>query len=217
MDTNLFPTAVDITLHKYNHFDNQLWTRIKNELDYIDVNENSVMVTVTDLGNLFDAYYLDEINQIKSVGAEFLHKKVTTQYFIYMMMVDMQNLQYVKFTRSMDKSFNRIIDIEGDKILKFDFKVLSMTINLYELFSPEDLKLVNPILESIGIFEEEVPYNRIKLSSLLDSLDAWVNQSISFEFDEDERDPLPLITAFIDIMDPKTERDDPIVLLVTDY
>lgn len=217
MNTNLFPTAVDVTLYKYNHHDNRLWTRIVNELDYIQVDGDSVMVHIQQLHILLDNYYIDEINKVRSVGAEFLHKKVTTPYFIYMMCVDMQNLQYVKFTRSYDKSFSRIIEIEGDKILKFDFKVLSMTINLYDIFNPEDLKLVNPILEDINILEEDVPYSRIKLVDLLDSLDNWVNSTIDEDIDPDEVDPMPLITTFIDIMDPKTERDNPLVLLVTDY
>ena len=217
MDTNLFPTAVDVTLHKYNHFDNQMWIRIKNDLNYIEVSGDSVMVSKEQLLNLFDIYYIDEINRIKSVGAEFLHKKVTTPYFIYMMCVDMPNLQYIKFTLSLDKSFNRIIEIDGDKILKFDFKVLSMTVNLYDMFNPRDLSIINPILESLNILEDEIPYNRLKLIDILDPLDRWISATMDYDIEDGEVDPIPLVTAFIDLIDPKTERDNPIVLLVTDY
>lgn len=217
MDTNLFPTAVDVTLHKYNHFDNQMWIRIKNDLNYIEVSGDSVMVSKEQLLNLFDIYYIDEINRIKSVGAEFLHKKVTTPYFIYMMCVDMPNLQYIKFTLSLDKSFNRIIEIDGDKILKFDFKVLSMTVNLYDMFNPRDLSIINPILESLNILEDEIPYSRLKLIDILDPLDRWISATMDHDIEDGEVDPIPLVTSFIDLIDPKTERDNPIVLLVTDY
>ena len=217
MDTNLFPTAVDVTLHKYNHFDNQMWIRIKNDLNYIEVSGDSVMVSKEQLLNLFDIYYIDEINRIKSVGAEFLHKKVTTPYFIYMMCVDMPNLQYIKFTLSLDKSFNRIIEIDGDKILKFDFKVLSMTVNLYDMFNPRDLSIINPILESLNILEDEIPYSRLKLIDILDPLDRWITATMDHDIEDGEVDPIPLVTSFIDLIDPKTERDNPIVLLVTDY
>lgn len=217
MDTNLFPTAVDVTLYKYNHHDNRLWTRIINDLEYIQVDNDSIMVSMQQLYLLLDNYYINEINKVRSVGAEFLHKKVTTPYFVYMMCTDMPNLQYVKFTKSYDKSFSRIIEIEGDKILKFDFKVLSMTINLYNLFTPGDLKIINPVLESINVLEEDTPYARLKLVDLLDSLDLWINNTMDDEIEEGQSDPIPLVTTFIDIIDPKTERDNPLVLLVTDY
>jgi len=217
MDINKFPTAVGVTLHRYNHLDNQMWTRIKNDLNYIEADENSVIVSTSQLVHLFDLYYLNEINKIKSTGSEFLHKKVTTPYFLYMMCQDLSNLQYVKFTKGLDKTFSRILENDGDKILKFDFKVLSATINLYDIFNQNELDIVNPILEELEILEEEVPYTRIKLIELLDRLDMWVNNEIDDDIPEGSVDPIPLVTSFIDAIDPKVESDNPIVLLVTDY
>ena len=217
MDISLLPTAVDVTLYRYNHLDNQMWVRIKNDIDYIPVDDNSVMVSYEQLSIFLETYYLPEINKIKSVGSEFLHKKVHSPYFIYMMMVDMQNLQYIKFTKSYDKSFSRILEVDGNKILKFDFKVLSVTIPLHEIFNQAELNQINPILEKLKILEEDVPYTRIKMIDLLDQLDAWISVEMDNDIPEDSVDPIPLITMFMDMVDAKVESDNPLVLLVTDY
>ena len=217
MDISLLPTAVDVTLYRYTHLDNQMWVRIKNDIDYIPVDDNSVMVSYEQLSIFLETYYLPEINKIKSVGSEFLHKKVHSPYFIYMMMVDMQNLQYIKFTKSYDKSFSRILEVDGNKILKFDFKVLSVTIPLHEIFNQAELNQINPILEKLKILEEDVPYTRIKMIDLLDQLDAWISVEMDNDIPEDSVDPIPLITMFMDMVDAKVESDNPLVLLVTDY
>lgn len=58
MNISNFPTAVDVTLHRYNHMDNRLWTQIKNELDYVDLNETSVVVSISQLRSLLDDNYI---------------------------------------------------------------------------------------------------------------------------------------------------------------
>jgi hypothetical protein len=39
------PTSVDVTLYRYNHLDNRLWVQMKNELDYIEVSDDSIIVS----------------------------------------------------------------------------------------------------------------------------------------------------------------------------
>lgn len=218
MQTGTLPTSVDVTLYRYNHIDNRLWVRIKNELDYILVDENSIIISQEQMVSLLETYYMPEISRIKSVGSEALHKKVTSPYFIYMMLKDLENLQFIKFTKSYDKEYTRLIELDGDKMLKFEFKILSMTFCLYDFYSDEELHVLNPILEKLKILEEDVPYARLKIIDLLDVLDEWVNDSISDEnFDDSQEDPLPLVTELMDMIDAKTERDNPLVLLITDY
>jgi hypothetical protein len=218
MNISNLPTVVDVTLYRYNHLDNRLWVQIKNELDYIEVDEDSVILEIDQLKQLLEINYTSMINKIKSTGAEFLHKKVNAPYFIYMMLNDMPNLQYIKMTRSYDKEFTRLLEIDGDKMLKFDFKILSMTLRLHDFYHDDELLILNPILEELRILEEDVPYKRIKLLDLLDILEIWVSREIDEDLDEELiLDPLPLITELMDLIDPKTERDNPLVLLVTDY
>jgi len=217
MNISSFPTAVDVTLQRYNHMDNRMWTQIKNQLNYVDVSGGSVVVSVEQLSSFLEINYMDLINQVKSTGAEFLHKRVNSPYFLYMMCLDMQNLQLVKFNLSYDKQFTRLIESDGNKVLKFDFRILSMTINLSNIFEAEDLQIINPVLEKTKILEEGVPYARLKIIDLLDTLDDWVNSEMDNELEDGEPDPVPLITTILDLIDVKTEGDNPITLLVTDY
>lgn len=217
MSISNFPTTVDVTLYRYNHLDNRLWVQIKNELDYIEVDEDSVIVSCDQIIALLGVHYNSMINKVKSVGADFLHKNVNAPYFIYMMCNDLQNLQFIKFTKSYDKTFTRLLEIDGDKMLKFDFKILTMTIPLYDMYSPEELEIINPILEDLKILKPDVPYTRIGMINLLDTLDIWVSGEIDEDIEDGQQDPIPLITEFLDMIDPKIERDNPNVLLITDY
>lgn len=217
MNISKLPTAVDVTLQRYNHMDNRLWTQLKNQLDYVEIDDTSVVVSIEQLRTFLDINYVSLVNKIKSTGAEFLHKKVNSPYFLYMMCVDMENLQLVKFTLDYDKKFSRLIENDGNKVLKFDFKILTMTLKLSDMFEKEDLAIINPVLEKLKILEEGVPYARLKMIDLLDTLDAWINSEIDRDLEEDEPDPIPLITTIMDMIDAKTESDDPLTLLVTDY
>lgn len=217
MNISKLPTAVDVTLQRYNHMDNRLWTQLKNQLDYVEIDDTSVVVSIEQLRTFLDINYVSLVNKIKSTGAEFLHKKVNSPYFLYMMCVDMENLQLVKFTLAYDKKFSRLIENDGNKVLKFDFKILTMTLKLSDVFEKEDLAIINPVLEKLKILEEGVPYARLKMIDLLDTLDAWINSEIDRDLKEDEPDPIPLITTIMDMIDAKSESDDPLTLLVTDY
>jgi hypothetical protein len=217
MNISNCPTTVDVTLYRYNHLDNRLWVQLKNELDYIEVSDDSIIVSYEQMMSLLQAHYSSMINKIKSVGADFLHKNVNSPYFIYMMLTDLQNLQYIKITKSYDKTFTRLLEIDGDKMLKFDFKILTMTIPLYDIYSPEELRVINPILEDLKILEPDVPYVRVGMINLLDTLDIWVTGEMDNDIEEGEIDPIPLITELLDMIDPKIERDNPNVLLITDY
>ena len=217
MNISKLPTAVDVTLQRYNHMDNRLWTQLKNQLDYVEVDDKSIVVSIDQLRSFLDINYVSLVNKVKSSGAEFLHKKVNSPYFLYMMCIDMENLQLVKFTLDYDKKFTRLIENDGNKVLKFDFKILTMTLKLPDLFEKEDLAIINPVLEKLKILEEGVPYARLKMIDLLDTLDAWINSEIDRDLEEDELDPIPLITTIMDMIDAKSESDDPLTLLVTDY
>jgi hypothetical protein len=217
MNISKLPTAVDVTLQRYNHMDNRLWTQLKNQLDYVEVDDRSIVVSIDQLRSFLEINYVSLVNKVKSSGAEFLHKKVNSPYFLYMMCIDMENLQLVKFTLDYDKKFTRLIENDGNKVLKFDFKILTMTLKLSDMFEKEDLAIINPVLEKLKILEEGVPYARLKMIDLLDTLDEWIASEIDRDLEEDEPDPIPLITTIMDTIDAKSESDDPLTLLVTDY
>ena len=210
LELSHLPTSVDITLFRYNHLDNQLWTLIRNELDWIHIEEDMMIVSASQIVRLIEHKYQQMLNKINATGAEFLHKDVNSIYFIYMMCGEMDRIKYIKFTLSKQKKFNRMMVLDDEKVLKFDFKVLTVTLRLREFYSKKETNILNRVLESHGILQTGTPFTQYKMDKLLNKIDDILLDVK----DEDEGD---LLTGLLDILDPKLERDNPLVLLVTDY
>ena len=205
------PTAIDVTLYKYNYIDNKLWAQIQNDLDFIELGNDSIMVSSSQLKVILDRYYQNSINRIKSVGSDFLHKEINTVFFLYQLLMEMENLQYIKFTLSKDKKYSRIVENGGVKMIQFSFKLLTATFRLFDLYDEFELPLVNKILEELDILEPGVPYTRLNAKELYDSILFYL----------EEKDPedveAGIVTDILDILESKIEKEDPLILLITDY
>ena len=205
------PTAIDVTLYKYNYIDNKLWAQIQNDLDFIELGNDSIMVSSSQLKVILDRYYQNSINRIKSVGSDFLHKEINTVFFLYQLLMEMENLQYIKFTLSKDKKYSRIVENGGVKMIQFSFKLLTATFRLFDLYDEFELPLVNTILEELDILEPGVPYTRLNAKELYDSILFYLE-------DKDPEDTeAGIVTDILDILEAKIEKEDPLILLITDY
>ena len=208
-DLATLPTAVDVTLFKYNYIDNKIWTQILDRLDYIDLGSDMLMVSSNQLLVLLEDNYLNDIHKIKSVGSEVFHREVNSVFFLYQMLLEMCNLKYVKLTLNKNKSYTRLSEINGSKILKFDFKILSSTLNIFDVYPPDEIDLVNKYLEQIGVLKNS-QYTRINAKDLAEKIDDFL------EINQGEDGP-GVLTDLLDILEPKLEQDNSLVLLITDY
>lgn len=214
VELSQLPTAVDVTVYKYNYYDNQIWTLIKNELDWIDAGEDTMLVSVRDLIDLIESKYSLMLDKISALGTSFLHKDVNGVYFLYMMCYDMENLKYVKLTLSLKKKFNRLAEIEEQKVLKFDFKILTITVRLRDFFSREEVKVINNVLLREKMMLPNVPFIQQKMHPFMSKLEDLMDINMATDGDQTEGD---LIGGLLDILDPKLENDNPLMMLVTDY
>ena len=205
------PTAIDVTLYKYNYIDNKLWAQIQNDIDFIELGNDSIMVSSSQLKFVLDTYYQNSINRLKSVGSDFIHKEINTVFFLYQILIEMENLQYIKFTLNKDKNYTRIIEVDGIKMIQFSFKLLTATLRLYDLYEDNELPLVNQILEELEILEPGTPYTRLNAKELYNSILVYL----------EEKDPddieAGIVTDILDILESKIEKEDPLLLLITDY
>ena len=205
------PTAIDVTLYKYNYIDNKLWAQIQNDIDFIELGNDSIMVSSSQLKFVLDTYYQNSINRLKSVGSDFIHKEINTVFFLYQILIEMENLQYIKFTLNKDKKYTRIIEVDGIKMIQFSFKLLTATLRLYDLYEDNELPLVNQILEELEILEPGTPYTRLNAKELYNSILVYL----------EEKDPddieAGIVTDILDILESKIEKEDPLLLLITDY
>jgi hypothetical protein len=210
-DLSLMPTAVDVTLYKYNYIDNKLWTQLHNQTEFIQISDESVMVSTSQLKAVLETNYLSIINKIKTVGSDVIHKEINSVFFLYQMCLEMENLQYIKFNLNMDKSYSRMIEIDNKKILQFSFKVITATLRLFDLYTEDELPRVNKILEKIGVLHPERPYNRVFAAELSDGIDMYVGLH-----GEDDHES-GIVLDILDILEAKLEPENALILIITDY
>lgn len=214
-DLSLVPTSVDVTLYKYNYIDNRLWTQIHNETDFIQNPDGSIITSTRQISDILDRHYIDIINKIKTVGSEVIYKEINSVYFLYQMVLEMENLQYIKLNLNTDKSYNRLIELDGSKILQFGFKVLTATIRLSDIYDDDELESVNAVLNKIGILKNNQNYTRVFAKDLAEAIDSHL---ILLEEDsENELDEDAIITDILDILEAKLEPENSLILLITDY
>lgn len=206
--------VIDVILFKYNYYDYKIWTGVKNQMNFIQVNEQSILVSPKDLKTYIEKTYPNEINKFKSIGSEFLHKDANSIFFLNTVLNTMGRLKWIKLTLDKSKNYSRVVGTEatGTQIM-FSFRVLHVTYRLFEMYSEEEIKHVNRIFKELNILEDNKPYQRHKMGALLDKLDMYVER-ISHDRPAEEVEP---ILIFLDSVEEKLERDNPEVLLVTDY
>lgn len=214
-DISQLPTAIDITLYRYNYIDNKVWTQIHNEVEYIEYSPDSIMISKNQLEYIIEKYYSTTLNKIKSQGSEVIHKEINSIYFMYQMCTEMSNIKYIKVSLNTDKSYSRTIDTDtGDKLLQFGFRVLSATLRLSDLYDANELPIVNRILEEVGLFKPNSPFTRIRAKDLAEIIDACL---LAGDKIPDEENDTTILIDILEILQPKLEPENSLILLITDY
>ncbi len=203
---------IDIVLYKYNYYDNRLWTGAKNQLRYIEINPQSILVSPSDVKNHLEVNYPNELNKFKAIGSEFLHKEANSIYFMNRFLYQMPKMKWIKLTLDKSKNYSRVIGNESQtsKSINFSYKVLHATVRLYDIFSEEELLALNKILLELDLLEPHIPYMRHSLNEIVDKLDNWLNSA-------DTDSEIDVVAILLDMIDPKMQGDNPEILLVTDY
>ena len=83
---------IDITLYKFNHYDNLIWTKCINQLDYTQYNEDSIVVTPYQLKTLLHLNFKRELLKIRAISYELIHKDANSLYFLDTILKDFDKL-----------------------------------------------------------------------------------------------------------------------------
>lgn len=215
---NTFNTVdvIDVVLYRYNYYDNKVWTGVKNNLDFIVVNDQSILVSPYYLKKYVEKTYPTELNRFKSIGSEFLHKDANSIYFINNMLNHMNKLKWIKLTIDKTLKYSRVVGDhsgENEKRISFSYKILHATIKLHEIFdNEEDLRSITKVLVELDLLEKNIPYQRNSLIEITTKLDSWLNRA-----SVDNDDEVEVVATLLDVLDPKLEGDNPEILVVTDY
>ena len=129
LNINHIPMIIDTVFYRYNYFDYRMWAQIRNQLEYREVGDNSIIISS---------------KQLK----DFMHRLTT----------EMINLKYIKLTLDSDKSYTRIVKTLEDEVIKYDYAILKARLDISEIFPETELQLINAILEELELLKPGVPY-----------------------------------------------------------
>lgn len=204
---------IDITLYKYNHYDNLIWTKCINQIDFTRYDEDSILVTPYQLEMLLDINFKRELMKIRAISFELIHRDANSLYFIDKILKDFEKLKWIKLTLSKTRNFSRAVKVSNttDQQIKYSFKIVKATLRLNELFDIQQIESINPVLKRLNVLENEKPYNLIKAGSLLNALDIALN---TYELNDDQAE---ILATMLDALSFKIENDNPDILLVTDW
>jgi hypothetical protein len=109
----------------------------------------------------------------------------------------------------MNSSYNRIVNVDQVKTIKYDIKTLRGSIRMFDLFNLHELQLANTILRKAGLIKGGEKFKTFKLRDFLNSLDLFQQENNTVEI-------LGVTNAFIHTLEHH-ESDNPEMLLITDW
>jgi len=204
---------IDVTLYKFNHYDNLIWTKCLNQLDYTQYSQDSILVTPYQLKTLLHLNFKRELLKIRAISFDLIHKDANSLYFLDQILKDFDKLKWIKITLSKTRNFSRAVNIgdSANKQIKYSFKIVKATLRLNNILSQEDIESINPVLLKTNLISKQRPYNQLPATSILTALDIALN---TYDISDEQADALARI---LDTLSFKMESDNPDVLLVTDW
>jgi|TARA_R110000744_G_scaffold111560_1_gene209778 hypothetical protein len=212
LNVNHVPVIIDTTFYRYNYIEYKMWAQIRNQLDYKDMGDNSMIISAQQLKTFIVTNYSSEINKVGSYGFHVPRKDATAIYFLHRVSSEMINLKYLKITLDSDKSFTRVIEDDVEQTIKYDFAILKAKLDLSDIFVNPELQVLNSVLESIGLLSAGIPYSSHTADLIFTRLSGFLDSS------EDELSlESQLASALLDAIDVSLDKENPMILLITDY
>lgn len=207
-----FPVIIDITLYKNNYYDNLIINKIKKDADCINLpNLNDAFVVYSDeFQEIFYNSFSNEVTKIKSLPPTDLQKSATSVYFLDKIFSSFSKLKYIKVNVSKEANYSRVNTKDKIPTIFFNYKITNSCIDLSRIFSKSMLRKINKFLikNQLTLSDPFLGYNhQIELKAV-----EFLN-ILSIGEQEDEE----VVSLLFDLIDPKTEQDDPMLLIVTDF
>lgn len=206
---DFFTEVIDITLYKYNSIDLKLWGILNRDSDAKRAGTDSIIVSTDRMKQYLKHGFQKDVNRFHAVSGVNIHKEATSIYFIWQIFDTMPNLRYIKFNINKNSSYNRIVNVDQVKTIKYDIKTLRGSMRMFDLFHPHELAMANAVLVKAGILSEKEKFKVFRLKPFLESLDLFQSENNTSEI-------LGVTNAFIHSLE-QHEQDNPEMLLITDW
>jgi len=206
--SDTFTEIIDITLYKYNSIDLKLWGIITRSHNSRITSESNRLVTKDLLYNILQQKFKEDINRFSAVSDTAIHKEATSIYFIWQIFETMPNLKYIRVNLNKNSSYNRIINVDQVKTIKYDIKILRGFLRTFDLFNKHEVPLANRLLVKCGILNSKQHFKMIKVTEFLKTLDLYLSENNTAEV-------FAVTNVFIHALE-QYENDNPEMLLITD-
>ena len=175
-----FSEVVDITLYKYNSIDVKIWGLIRRDAHNKKLTEDSYLIPVKQMQQYLGKWFSSEINRFQSVSDMSIHKEATSVYFIWQILQNTPNLLWIKVNLNKNVSYNRIVNIDQIKTIRYNIKTIRGSLRLFDLFATRELNIINDILNETSDKKNNINYLFLFLLNYLKILLAYLLQSISY-------------------------------------
>ena len=212
LNINHIATIISTTFYKYNYIDFKMWTQMKNQLDYKELNDNTILVSIEQLREFMVSNYTNDVNKLSIEGTSVKVKEATSIYFMHRVCVEMRNLKYIKIHLNSDKAYTRIVKVEEESHIKYDFTIVKGILHLAKIFPENELNILNDLLYEVNLLKDGIPYSNYPSNEILTRLDRYV---LSENDNKSKKSELAL--ALMDTIETIIEQDNPNLLIITDY
>ena len=203
------PTHISFTLYKNDHIDSIIITRVLNECENLS-NEDGVYtidITAFKKAILSSTRLKNEVDKMKLVGKR---EKFNSINFLWTIFDSLINVELVSFKISTDKEYSRIINVNGQELVNFQYKIIEGKLDLSKLLTIDELDEFNiSLIESEILSNNHLDRQAFFYIETVKFLDLITNFDINFNINT--------VDTILDAIDPKLEEDNPLLLVTTDY
>jgi hypothetical protein len=203
-----FSEVVDVMFYRYNSVDLKLWGILSRDSEVKKITDEVMLVQANHLKVILNTHFQSDLNRIEAISIENVHKEATSIYFLDQVFKNMVNLGWVKITLNNNAGYNRLIQVDEMKTIKFNVKTLRGTYRLFERFNQHELGYINRILHRAGLLKNPATFKVFKLAELLNALDLYL-------VDNNTSENFNMVHMMIQDLE-RYESDNPEVLIVTD-
>lgn len=219
------PVVIEVLLYKNNEIDR----KIVGDLDKFGYlhqrtsapsGDDAFFCTIGEIKDLLRRRsYASKIKAFKVMKDEELVKNVDTTFFLYNLIKSFTSLRIIKFKYLDSYDSGRIIERETGKYIGLEYRIVYGFLNMPEALSSIDLDFFNRLMISAKFMNKKYmnrsPYFLATAGQLLDFLETY---SLDIDTDDNSLISFSNINEVIfDLIDPKIENDNSLILVKTDY
>lgn len=204
------PTHIRFTLYRYDYIDGLIISNVLRECADLSTIEGVHTVQVDEFKQAILGSRRLKREALKAESFKpGMKENVNSAFFLWQILHSFPNMELLSFNISDEKEFTRIIKINETDAVNFQFKIEEGYLDLPSVLSRPDLDELNKICMRAGIISNKY---------LDRSAYFYINMGTALEVIQ-ELGMLGSTAAqwLLDLLDPKLEEDDPIVLVKTDY